>query len=55
MIDYEDLHLSSSAAAIEFATRAGILVGNGGKVNPKGEITRAEFMAILSRLDNLVK
>ena len=56
MIDYEDLHLSSNKEAIEFVTRAGIIVGDGkGKVNPKGELTRAEFMAILNRLDNLVK
>ncbi|MCQ4924867.1 S-layer homology domain-containing protein [Tissierella carlieri] len=40
---------------LEFCTKAGIIEGFNGKVNPKGELTRAEFMTILARLDSLIE
>ncbi|WP_276536709.1 Ig-like domain-containing protein [Tissierella carlieri] len=55
MINYSDLYLSDNVEALEFCTKAGIIEGFNGKVNPKGELTRAEFMTILARLDSLIE
>lgn len=54
MINYSDLYQSNNVRALEFCTKAGILVGFNGKVNPKGSLTRAEFMTILDRVDTLL-
>ena len=55
MINYKDLHETDNLDALVFATKAGVLIGNpNGEVKPKDNLTRAEFMTILSRLDTLL-
>lgn len=54
MIYYDDILETNNLKAIIFCTKAGLLKGDNNKVNPKGNLTRAEFMTILSRLDNLM-
>lgn len=55
-LKYVDLNEVTKMDAIEFCTRAGILEGdNKGRVKPQANVTRAEFMTILERVDKILE
>ena len=57
IVNYKDnYNHTHNKEIVDFTTRTGIFAGdNKGNFNYNAEITRAEFMAVLDRLDTLVK
>lgn len=54
-LKYVDLNEVTKMDAIEFCTRAGILEGDTkGRIKPQANVTRAEFMTILERVDKIL-
>ena len=52
---FSDMPNDWSTTALQAAVDNGLLVGANGKLNPKGELTRAEMATIIARVFNAYK